>query len=187
MAADPPCKPSRDLESALREQGALVASRCGERAARWLLVHVADQVLALVVSAEITRIWPVSTARAGVDNRDGSGGTPPGLHEVARRIGTGAAPGTVFVGREPTDRVWQPDEKDADDLIVSRILTLQGLEDGVNRGAGVDSESRYIYIHGTNHADRVGEPASHGCVRLTDPDVRELFELVNEGDPVVIV
>lgn len=187
MAADRPHGSRRDLDSVSREQCAMVVSRCGNRAVRWLLVHVASQSLALVLNAEISQIWSVSTARAGLDNRDGSGGTPPGLHEVARRIGTGTAPGTVFVGREPTDRIWQSDEKDPDDLIVSRILTLRGLENGVNRGPGVDSEARYIYIHGTNHPDHIGKPASHGCVRMTDPDVRELFELVNEGDPVVIV
>jgi len=187
MAHHHPDGPPEALAVAARELARKVVARCGEQAARWLLVHVDSQSLALVTDSIITRTWPVSTARAGLDNRDGSGGTPPGLHQVGRRIGGDAAPGTVFISREPTDRVWQPGEKDPADLIVSRILTLRGLEVGVNLGPGVDSEARYIYIHGTNHPERIGEPVSHGCVRLTDPDVRELFELVNEGDPVVIV
>jgi UDP-N-acetylmuramate--alanine ligase len=118
----------------------------------------------------------------------------------------------VFESRRPTGQVWQssaarPDEPsfptgaapevgagdapapssgDAD-LILSRILTLAGQEEGVNRGHGCDSQARYIYIHGTNHEDRIGQPVSHGCVRLTNTDVIDLFAKVEEGDPVVIV
>ena len=187
MPASPPPHPPSDLLDAVRSELPRVAESCGKGADRWLLVDTAGQRLALVRGDRIDGIWPVSTAAAGLDNRKDSGGTPPGLHTVAHRIGDGAAPGTVFADREPTGRVWQAGERDPDDLIVSRILTLRGLEDGVNRGPGVDSEARYIYIHGTNHPDRIGEPVSHGCVRMTDPDVRELFELVTEGDPVVIV
>ena len=179
--------PPRDLLDAVTRMADLVAARCGARALRWLLVDVAEQRLALVVSGAVEHFWPVSTAAAGLDARQDSGGTPPGLHAIGRRIGAGAEPGTVFVSREPTGRIWRPGEEDPDDLILSRVLTLRGLEDGVNRGPGVDSEARYIYIHGTNHPECIGEPVSHGCVRLTDADVRELFVLVREGDPVVIV
>ena len=136
---------------------------------------------------EIDRVWPVSTAAAGLDARVDSGGTPPGLHRIERRIGAGAEPGAVFVSREPTGKVWRPDESSADDLILTRILTLRGIEPGVNAGPGVDSLARYIYLHGTNHEDRIGEPVSHGCVRLRNDDVVELFGLVAEGDTVVIV
>jgi len=154
----------------------------------WLLVSVEHQVLALVRGAAVSRVWAVSTATVGLDNRDGSGGTPPGLHCIRRKIGTNAVSGTVFASREATGEIWTPEAGPDDrDLILTRILTLDGLEDGLNRGPGVDSHARYIYIHGTNHPGRIGSPVSRGCVRMTSAHVRDLFELVEEGDPVVIV
>ena len=83
---------------------------------------------------------------------------------------------------------WRPGDPAAEeDLVLTRILTLEGWEDGVNRGEGCDSLSRFIYIHGTNHEDRIGEPVSHGCIRMSNADVINLFERVEEGDPVVII
>ena len=167
-----------------------------EGGGRWLLVDVAAQRLHLMAGPRSLREWPVSTAAAGVDAREGSGGTPPGVHRIDRRIGGDAPPGMVFVSREPTGLVWphalaRPDgatgEPLPDDLILSRVLTLEGLEEGVNRGPGVDSAARYIYLHGTNAEERLGTPCSHGCVRLANADVIALFDLVREGDPVVIV
>ncbi|MBK7045001.1 MAG: L,D-transpeptidase [bacterium] len=141
--------------------------------------------------------WPVSTAAAGVDAREGSGGTPPGVHRILQRIGQDAPPGMVFVSREATGRVWPHDQESGTggggaamhpaDLILTRVITLDGLEDGVNRGPGVDSAARYIYLHGTNAEERLGTPCSHGCVRLANADVITLFDLVREGDPVVIL
>lgn len=159
---------------------------------RWLLVDVARQRLHLLEGEAPLADWPVSTAAAGVDAREGSGGTPPGVHRIGQRIGAGAPPGMVFVSREPTGRIWSAGTRDDgprldQDLILTRVLTLDGLEDGVNRGPGVDSTSRYIYLHGTNAEDRLGTPCSHGCVRLASADVATLFDLVREGDPVVII
>jgi hypothetical protein len=167
-------------------------------AGRWLLVDVAAQRLHLMKEAVPLDSWPVSTAAAGLDARDGSGGTPPGAHRISRRIGEQAPPGMVFVSREPTGRLWPRDTSgdacgedrgahQAEDLILTRVLTLDGLEDGVNRGPGVDSSERFIYIHGTNAEARLGTPCSHGCVRLANADVMALFDLVREGDPVVII
>ena len=161
-------------------------AKLGSPPARWLLVDVAAQMVALLHGRDVAASWPVSTAAAGIDARDGSGGTPPGVHRIGRRIGSGAAPGAVFVSREPTGEVWNG-ETDERDLILDRILTLEGCEEGVNRGEGVDSRARYIYLHGTNHADRIGEPCSHGCVRLRPADIVALFDRVEVGDPVVIV
>ena len=165
---------------------------------RWLLVDVRAQRLHLMTGDLSLDHWPVSTAAAGLDGREGSGGTPPGAHRIARRLGGDAPPGMVFVSREATGRIWSADqpgdqdrvaaEHDHDaDLILTRVLTLDGLEDGVNRGPGVDSATRYIYIHGTNAEPRLGTPCSHGCVRMGNADVMKLFDLVQEGDPVVIV
>jgi len=184
MTADSPLIPVA-LIKACREK--ITSYNLGE-APTWLLVNVDRQVLALLRDQSVVRAWPISSAAVGLDNRDGSGGTPPGLHRIRRKIGANAEPGTVFASREPTGEIWTPEAgPEPRDLILTRILTLDGLEDGLNRGPGVDSHDRYIYIHGTNHADRIGTPVSLGCVRLTNDHVREVFDLVHEGDPVVIV
>lgn len=153
---------------------------------RWLLVNVAAQTVTLLHGREPAAAWPVSTAAVGLDARQDSGGTPPGVHRIADRIGAGTAPGTVFESREPTGEIWEGAD-DPRDLILGRILTLDGCEDGVNRGEGVDSLARYIYLHGTNHEDRIGEPCSHGCVRLRRADIVAVFDQVAVGDPVVVV
>lgn len=153
---------------------------------RLVLVDVGAQRALLVESGEVTGTWPVSTAANGIGGQSGSFKTPPGWHRIHRKIGAGAASGAVFVSREPTGEVWSGETRD-DDLILTRVLTLEGLEEGVNRGTGCDSLERYIYLHGTNHEDLLGSPVSHGCVRLANVDVAELFDRVREGDPVVIV
>jgi UDP-N-acetylmuramate--alanine ligase len=153
---------------------------------RLLLVDVARQRLSLIEAGREAASWPVSTAQAGVGGADGSLRTPPGWHCIHQRIGVGSPIGAVFESRVPTGEVWTGQER-ADDLILTRILTLDGLEDGVNRGPGTDSRARYIYIHGTNHEDALGRPASHGCVRMGNRDVIDLFDRVREGDPVAVV
>jgi UDP-N-acetylmuramate--alanine ligase len=153
--------------------------------ARVLVVDFDRQQLYLAEDGEAVSSYPVSTA-AELGGREGSNRTPPGWHRVHRKIGAGAPLGAVFESREPTGRVWTGGNEAAD-LILTRILTLEGLEEGVNRGAGVDSLERYIYIHGTNHPGQLGEPVSHGCVRMDGEDIVELFERVEPGDPVVIV
>ena len=153
---------------------------------RCVLVDVAGQRALLVERGAVTGSWPVSTSENGIGGVSGSFQTPPGWHRVHRRIGDGAAAGTVFVSREPTGETWQGETRD-DDLILTRILQLEGLEDGINRGPGCDSLERYIYLHGTNHEGRLGQPASHGCVRLANADIVELFDRVRDEDPVVIV
>lgn len=160
--------------------------RLGYLPSRWLLVDVARQQLLLLHGDAVAARWPVSTAAAGVDARQDSGGTPPGVHRIARKIGDGADPSAVFVSREPTGEVWdgRPDPRD---LILGRILTLEGCEDGINRGPGMDTLERYIYLHGTNHEDGLGRACSHGCVRLGRADVVAVFEVVEPGDPVVVV
>lgn len=118
-------------------------------------------------------------------------GTPRGLHEIAERIGAGQPPGMVFKSRVPTGRhfseVAETDPDAADhNLITSRILWLRGMEPGVNLGGEVDTYSRYVYIHGTNHEDRLGEPLSAGCVLMGNLEIVELYEEVRNGDLVWI-
>jgi len=152
---------------------------------RLLVVDAERQVATWLESGEAVAAWPVSTARAGIGGEEGSYRTPPGWHRIKARIGADATPGTVFVSREPTGETWCGEACD-EDFILTRILTLDGLEDGVNRGPGCDSLSRYIYLHGTNHEALLGRPVSHGCVRLSNDDVSELFARVREGDFVFV-
>ena len=111
--------------------------------------------------------------------------TPPGWHRVHRRIGEGAEAGSVFVAREPTGEIRRGQPRD-DDLILTRILTLDGLEEGVNRGAGCEL-LRALPLSPRHQSQRLlGRPTSHGCVRLANADVRRLFDDVREGDYVLI-
>ena len=162
----------------------------GAEPARWLLVDVSRQELLLIEAWTVTRCYTVSTAAAGIDAHEGSGGTPPGVHRIDGKIGAESPEGTVFDSREPTGEVYNPTDEnsaaDERDLILTRILTLAGLESGVNQGPGVDSLTRNIYLHGTNHEDLIGQPVSHGCIRLTNNDIIDLFDRIEPGDSVVI-
>ena len=153
--------------------------------ARFLVADVAGQRLGLMVDGILAADYPVSTAAAGIGGADGSLRTPPGWHRIRARIGAGAPAGAVFRERLATGETWRGEERD-DDLILTRVLTLDGLEEGVNRGPGLDSLERCIYLHGTNHPDRLGSPASHGCVRLGSADMTDLFDRVLEGDLLLV-
>lgn len=162
--------------------------------APYLLVSVSEQKMFYKQQDEILATYPVSTAEKGVGNHSGSLQTPLGLHRVAERFGEGAAIGTWFKGRQSTGRIVEilTEPKKADgDYVTTRILWLQGLEPGVNQGRNtegivVDSYRRYIYIHGTPEEGLIGQPASHGCVRMLNADVIELFEKVPTGTLVYI-
>ncbi len=152
---------------------------------RLLVVDVERQTAVWIETETALAAWPVSTAKNGIGGEENSFKTPPGWHRIHARIGVGACPGTVFVSREPTGETWRGDACDGD-LILTRILTLDGLEDGINRGPGHDSLERYIYLHGTNQEALIGRPMSQGCVRLGNADIRALFDVVREGDFVLI-
>jgi lipoprotein-anchoring transpeptidase ErfK/SrfK len=148
-------------------------------------VNIAAQQLVLRRNGRTIATYPVSTSALGAGNREGSNQTPLGIHRIRDRIGAGAPAGRMFRGRVDAGETWTG-VPTGDDLILSRILRLEGMEEGVNRGPGIDSYERYIYIHGTNHEDAVGTAASHGCVRMRNADVIDLFEKVNEDTIVVI-
>lgn len=152
---------------------------------RLLVVDVERQTLSLIADGAEIAIYPVSTAAAGIGGAEGSMRTPPGWHRIHGRIGGASPAGAVFESRLPTGAVWRGEPRE-EDLILSRILTLDGLEDGVNRGPGCDSLARYVYIHGTNHEGSLGRPASHGCVRMASADLIALFDCVAAGDAVLI-
>ncbi len=134
-------------------------------------------------------VYPVSTSGQGGGERNGSGCTPRGAHVVRARIGAGAAPGTVFVGRRPTGEICTPElyaRAPGRDWILTRILWLSGTEPGRNRLGDVDTMRRYIYIHGCPDEVEVGTPGSHGCIRMRNADLIELFDQVPAGTPVLI-
>jgi lipoprotein-anchoring transpeptidase ErfK/SrfK len=141
-------------------------------------VSVHHQTLT-VAGPEVWRVYPVSTSRFGLGTEPESFKTPLGRFEISRKIGAGAALGAVFKGREPTGEIGNA--SNPDDLIQTRILWLHGLDP-----ENANTLERYIYIHGTNHEEEIGQPASHGCVRMRNADVAELYEMVAEGTAVVI-
>jgi lipoprotein-anchoring transpeptidase ErfK/SrfK len=142
-------------------------------------ISVAGQTLTLVAADGARRQYPVSTSRFGLGATHGSFKTPLGRFEIAQKIGGGAPLGAVFKSRIPTGRTGDP--SDPDDLIQTRILWLHGLDP-----ENANTFDRYIYIHGTNHEAEIGSAASHGCIRMRNADVAELFELVPERTPVLI-
>ena len=154
-------------------------------APRILVVDAARQRLGLLAGGRLAFEAPVSTAANGLGVEEGSYRTPTGWHRIHARIGAGAGPGTVFRSRVATGEVWRGEARE-EDLILTRVLTLDGLEEGWNRGPGRDSLARFIYLHGTNQEHLLGQAVSHGCVRLSNAAVADLFERLAEGDPVLI-
>ena len=138
------------------------------------------------VDGELNRVYPISTAANGMGNRLDSLKTPFGIHQIKQKIGGGEPIGMIFEGREPIGEIAIDLDNREKDEITSRILWLDGLEDGVNRGGVYDTYQRYIYIHGTSDENRIGEPVSAGCVRMRNHDVIELFDEVLVNDIVLI-
>ena len=155
-----------------------------------IVVNVGKQLLYCIDDEDnILTEYPVSTSKFGLGNQNGSFKTPLGKHYIKHKIGGGFPLNEVFVGRQPQgvlEELITAKQTLPDDLITSRILWLEGQEPGVNQGEGIDSYQRYIYIHGTHEEEKIGEPASHGCVRMRNKDVVELFDRVDEGCSVLI-
>jgi len=141
-------------------------------------------------TGRILRTYAVSTATNGAGEQRGSHCTPRGRHIVRAKIGAGAAPNTVFVGRRPTGEIWSRElaaQHPRRDWILTRILWLSGCEPGFNRLGEVDTMRRYIYIHGSPDAVPIGKPGSIGCIRIRNAEIIELFDLVPAGTPVDLV
>jgi L,D-transpeptidase YbiS len=155
-----------------------------------IVVSIAAQRLQLLQQDQVLMDVAVSTAANGPGERAGSECTPRGWHRVRARIGDGCAPGTVFVGRRPTGETYTPALRHAfpkRDWMLTRILWLCGMEPGRNRFGEVDTMRRYIYIHGCPDEDRMGVPSSHGCVKMRNNEVIELFDRVPVGTPVLVL
>ncbi len=153
-------------------------------------MDLSSQTLALMEGEGVLVTYPVSTAAAGAGEREGSFQTPRGLHEIREKIGAGEPEGAVFESRRPTGRLCTTEGLRAEperDWILTRILWLGGVEPGRNLGGEVDSQARYVYIHGTPDEASLGTPASHGCIRMSNADILDLFDRVEPGDPVEII
>jgi L,D-transpeptidase YbiS len=153
-------------------------------------ISITAQTLTLLSdTGDRLAIYSVSTAKNGVGCEKNSGCTPLGAHNIRAKIGANVPENTVFVGRRPTGEIWTPQlaaQNPDRDWILTRILWLSGTELGKNRLGNVDSMQRYIYIHGTPDTEPMGQPCSHGCVRMRNQDVIALFDLVEVGTTVVI-
>ncbi len=156
---------------------------------RRIEISIPAQTLTLLEDGRVLQQYPVSTALKGAGEISGSEQTPRGAHIVRARIGAGAPAAAVFRGRRPTGEVWSPElasQHPGRDWILSRILWLSGTEPGRNRLGNCDTMRRYIYIHGTPDNEPMGEPLSHGCIRMRNADVIALFEQVAVYTPVYI-
>lgn len=155
----------------------------------WILIKTATQTLYILENFTSTCQYTISTSKFGNGCEQDSLQTPVGAHFIAQRIGGDEQLGEIFEGRQATGaiaEIIQEQEASELDLILSRILWLQGLEENKNSGDGCDSFHRYIYIHGTHEEGLLGAPASHGCVRMSNVDVIELYNRVAEGTFVYI-
>ena len=154
-----------------------------------LHLKVDEQRLELWRDGALRQQWCISSAANGVGEQMGSGCTPRGRHLIRAKIGAGQPVNSVFVGRRPTGEIYSAELAQAfpqRDWILSRILWLSGCEPGYNRLGPVDTMRRFIYIHGTPDSEPMGVPASHGCIRMRNDDLIELFDLVEPGTSVFI-
>jgi L,D-transpeptidase YbiS len=152
-------------------------------------INIAEQRLQLWQGDDCVFEAPVATATNGPGEQFGSECTPRGAHVIRAKIGAGCEENTVFVGRRPTGEMYSPllrTDYPERDWILTRILWLSGTEPGKNRLGKVDTMRRYIYIHGCPDEDEMGIPNSHGCIRMRNVDVIELFDRVDVGTPVII-
>jgi lipoprotein-anchoring transpeptidase ErfK/SrfK len=150
-----------------------------------IVVDVKKQKMKIVIDGKQVLEYVISTSKFGIGNIENSFKTPLGVHRVAEKYGDSAPAGRIFKDRLDTGANWKPGLP-PDDYVLTRILRLEGLEPGVNKGPGIDSFERYIYIHGTWQEDKVGTPISHGCVVMKNKDVIDLYDRVKEGTIVFI-
>lgn len=151
-----------------------------QRPATRIEVSVPQQQLTLYVDARAVATFAISTSKFGLGSEENSNRTPLGAFQIKEKIGGDQPVRTIFKGRRPEGR-WEPEAVVDDDLILSRILWLDGLEP-----ENANTHDRYIYIHGTNQEELIGQAASHGCVRMRNDDMVELYELVEPQTPVFI-
>jgi len=154
-----------------------------------LVVKSVEQTLYVYDNENIIKTYAISSAKKGMGEIKNSEQTPRGRHIIRAKIGANMPANTVFVGRRPTGEVYSADLKrryPERDWILTRILWLSGTEIGKNRLGNVDTMRRYIYIHGSPDEVQMGQPGSHGCIRMHNGDVIELFDQVDTGTLIEI-
>ena len=155
-----------------------------------IVVNISTQQLFLLKKGTIEEVYSVSTSVYGTGSKVNSFKTPLGKHKISEKIGEGLPEGAILKGRRWTGAIANIIKEPIDtefDVVTSRILWLTGLEEGKNQGPGVDSKSRYIYIHGTAEEGLIGKPASDGCIRMYNADVITLFNKVDINTDVLII
>ncbi|MFO7603726.1 MAG: L,D-transpeptidase [Gammaproteobacteria bacterium] len=155
-----------------------------------MIISIATQTLRLYDGEQLVKDYTIATARNGAGEVQGSECTPRGRHIVRAKIGEGAVVNTVFQGRRPTGEIFSEAlraQYPQRDWILTRILWLSGKEPGRNRLGTVDTMRRYIYIHGCPDSDLMGQPSSHGCIKMKNTDVIDLFSRIEVGTPVDII
>ena len=155
-----------------------------------LFVSIKEQKLYHIKNDKIINEYVISSSAYGIGSEAGSNKTPLGLHKIKQKYGektpiNGRMVGRVFYGEIAT--IYTDNSKSKTDDITSRIFWLEGLEKGKNKGKGIDSYKRYIYIHGTSEEGRLGSPASHGCIRMKNKEVIDLYSLIEVGTLVLIL
>jgi lipoprotein-anchoring transpeptidase ErfK/SrfK len=155
-----------------------------------IVIDASRQELALFEGERVLKRYPVSTAKNGLGEKNGSFRTPRGRHIIRAKIGSGQPENTVFVRRRPTGETWSRELNEkypGRDWMLTRLLWLSGCEPGRNRLGDVDTMRRYIYIHGSPDTAEMGKPGSIGCIRMRNRDIVELFDLVAPYTPVEII
>ena len=155
----------------------------------WMLVDTSEQKLYLLRHLSVMKEYVISTSKFGLGSEQDSYKTPLGAHEIAECIGDSCQLNEIFESRKATGVLAEIERQKIStnkDLILTRILWLRGLEKNKNLGDGIDSFQRYIYIHGTHEEGLLGTPASHGCIRMSNQDVVDLYNQVNEKDLVYL-
>ena len=153
-----------------------------------IIISIDKQKLYLLNQGTLIKEYTISTSKNPPSCLENSYGTPLGIHCIEEKIGEGESIGTIFKGRVSLGYTYKEasDEENLLNLITTRIIRIKGLDPNTNLGDPYDSYNRTIYIHGTNHEERLGQPFSKGCIELSNQDCLELFSLVNLGDHIWI-
>jgi len=155
-----------------------------------LFISIENQKMYHIKNNNIISKYIISSSAYGTGNKAGSNKTPLGLHKVKEKYGkatpiNGRMVGRVFYG--DIAAIYTDRTKSKTDDVTSRILWLEGMEEGKNKGKGIDSYKRHIYIHGTSEEGRLGTPASHGCIRMKNKEVIDLYKIIEVGTLVLIL
>tara|TARA_B110000467_G_C18273183_1_gene453735 strand:- start:524 stop:1114 length:591 start_codon:yes stop_codon:yes gene_type:complete len=177
-------------QNPMQTANAYTQEKTGDIYDELLYVSVKAQKMYHILNAEIIKTYTISTAEKGVGNIKNSDQTPLGLHSIKEKHGentpvNGRMVGRIFYGK--ITAIYQDSTRSKADDVTTRILWLTGEEEGFNKGENVDSYQRYIYIHGTSEEGRLGAPASHGCIRMKNTEVLELYNKIAVGTKVLIL